>query len=204
MRIDLDCKKNKTVFAITVMMLLSLLFCNLTFANSSISNSGEDKGGRRPDAKPVEKHDISKTITFNKRLEATGGTLNTVVIKNENDEGYIVLNKAYVFVDDGLNSGNVHLHNVKIDGFIIAHFNMGELSYVKAPETEGGIKARGGELTHILRGFMNIDDLELVANESIEFDFMSMMSNDPSPTPVSIMVHAKSFDGAKLNISLQE
>ena len=148
-------------------------------------------------------HSGDKITTFTSRLNAEGGVLNTVRIEKVGD-GHLTLDKAYVFVDNGLNAGNVHIHNVVVDGVVIAHFAGGELPYVKAPASEDEPKFRGGEVTHLLHQVMNIDDLKIMANQTIEFDFMAAGSNDPVPTPISVMVHVKSPAETEVNITLTQ
>ena len=142
--------------------------------------------------------------TFTKRLSAAGGNLNTVKITIADGDGPMILEKAYVFVDNGLNAGNVHLHNVIVDGVVIAHFNMGELTYLTAPSSEEAHKARGGELTHMLTKVMNIDQLHIAANKTIDFDFMAAGTNDPNPTTISVMLHVRSHDNANITVELEE
>lgn len=187
----------KKINFIKLLIVLGITTFILSSAGFTYARNGGQGNG-------VEKVALDKLTTLTTQLSAQGGTLNVVKIEKGEGEGPIKLDKAFLFVKDGLNAGNVHFHNLKVDGITLAHFDMGELNYVTAPETENDPKIRGAEVTHLIKEFMNCGNLEIIANESIEFDFMAAMPNDPSPTPVSLMIHVKSLQGANVSIGLQE
>lgn len=164
---------------------------------SSVCLTNAHSFGRRGDS---EKTSLDKITTFATQLNAEGGQLNTVSITKTEGEGPIMLQKGYVFARDGLSVGNIHFHNLIVDGITIAHFGGGVANYVEGAENEP--KPRGGEVRHLLHSFMNSDDIEVLANESITFDFMAAISNDPNPTPATVLVHVKSLQDAVINIEI--
>ena len=145
---------------------------------------------------------LDKITTFTTQLNAEGGQLNTVSITKTEGDGPIMLQKGYVFARDGLNAGNLHFHNLIVDGITIAHFNGGIANYVEGPASEDDPTFRGGEVRHLLHSFMNSDNIEVIADESITFDFMATLANDPNPTPTSVMVHVKSSQDAVINVEI--
>lgn len=173
-------------------MLLMLLY------NGSIHAHSFARGGTE------EGITLDKLTTFTTQLNAEGGKLNVVRIEKEEGEGPILLDKAYLFVNEGLNTGNVHFHNLKVDGITLFHFNMSELNLVQAPETENDPKIRGAEVTHMIEQFTSSGSLEILANQFIEFDFMAAGSNDPLPTPVRLMINVKSSQDAHIHVGLVE
>lgn len=147
---------------------------------------------------------LNKLTTFTTQLNAEAGALNVIKIRKDGGDGPIMLDKAYVFVNEGLDAGHLHLHNLVVDGITLTHFGSSELNFVEAAESEDAAKIRGGEVTHMIHEFVHSDDLVIAANETIEFDFMAASSNNPSPTPISVMVHVKSSSNANVSVELVE
>jgi len=177
----------------TMLAVIGIMASILSYSN--LSSAQLFRGGNT--------HASDKITTFTAIASAEGGALNTVKIEKVGD-GLLTLDKAYLFVGNGLNAGNMHLHNVVVDGVVIAHFGMSEVKYLEAPASEDEPKFRGGEVTHLLKQLMNIDEMKIIANQTIEFDFMATGDNDPSPTQVSLMIHVRSPEDAEVNITVSQ
>ncbi len=183
-----------SIFILTFLFGVAFLPC--FYGNASIA------GGLH---KRVEKSGggLNKDHTFSLRVDAEAGALNTVLITKDAGENPIKLDKAYLFVHNGLNAGNIHLHNLVVDGKFLLNFGMGELNFVMAGS--GGtatVNPRGAELTKIISDVMNTDGLEILANKSIEFDFMAAPMNDPLPSPVGLIINVKSDAGSEVSVKM--
>lgn len=147
--------------------------------------------------------DGEKDNVFVEQVAAEAGSIKTVTITKESGEGVITLDKAYVLVKSGIDAGNVHLHEISVDGITLVTFGGGELPFLKADEAdENETKFRGGEVMYIVKNVLNASDLKVSANNSIVIKFMAMGTSDT--TAVSLMIHVKSSKDAEVTLNVEE